>query len=157
MSKVKLGTLVEGDPKAPFLIATTPRCGEGATPFSGLLHFTLDLYLIVLSAKQVFGMTRLGIEPRSPGRLANTLLIRPMNIYVCVYMYIFVCAWVCVYIYIYIYIYIYMYISNVGDFSRGWPEGSFFNSYYTNVFGRVLLLPWIAPLYRWSVLYNAEC
>ena len=26
----------------------------------------------------VFGMTRLGIEPRSPGPLANTLLIRLM-------------------------------------------------------------------------------
>ena len=23
--------------------------------------------------------------------------------------------------------------SKVGDFSRGWPEGSFFNSYYTKV------------------------
>ena len=29
-SKVKLVTLVEGDPKSPFSIATTPRCrGEG--------------------------------------------------------------------------------------------------------------------------------
>ena len=26
--------------------------GEGATPFSGLLHFTLDPYLIMLSVKQ---------------------------------------------------------------------------------------------------------
>ena len=26
--------------------------GEGATPFPGLLHFTLDLYLIMLSVKQ---------------------------------------------------------------------------------------------------------
>ena len=25
-SKVKLATIVEGDPKAPFSIATTPRC-----------------------------------------------------------------------------------------------------------------------------------
>ena len=37
-------TLVEGDPKAPFLIATNR--GEG------LLHFTLDSYLILLSVKQ---------------------------------------------------------------------------------------------------------
>ena len=29
----------------------------------------------------VFGMTRPGIEPRSPGPLANTLLIRPMAQY----------------------------------------------------------------------------
>ena len=29
VSKVKLATIVEGDPKAPFSIATTPRCREG--------------------------------------------------------------------------------------------------------------------------------
>ena len=53
ISKVKLATIVEGDPKAPFSIATTPRCvGEGATPFPGLLHFTLEPYLIMLSVKQ---------------------------------------------------------------------------------------------------------
>ena len=40
-------TLVEGDLKAPFSIATT-----GATPLPGLLHFTLDPYLILLSVKQ---------------------------------------------------------------------------------------------------------
>ena len=28
-SKVKLATIVEGDPKAPFSIATTPRCRGG--------------------------------------------------------------------------------------------------------------------------------
>ena len=48
----KLATLVEGDPKAPFSIATTPRCRGGATPFPGLLHFTLDPYLIMLNVKQ---------------------------------------------------------------------------------------------------------
>ena len=53
ISKIKLATVVEGDPKAPFSIATTPRCrGGGNTPFSGLLHFTLDPYLIMLSVKQ---------------------------------------------------------------------------------------------------------
>ena len=35
--------LVEGNPKAPFSKATTP----------GLLHFTLDSYLIMQSVKQV--------------------------------------------------------------------------------------------------------
>ena len=45
-------TVVEGDPKAPFSIATTPRCREGATPLSGLRHFTLDTYLIMLNVKQ---------------------------------------------------------------------------------------------------------
>ena len=41
-----------GDQKAPFSIATTPRCREGATPFPGLLHFTLGTYLKLLSVKQ---------------------------------------------------------------------------------------------------------
>ena len=44
VSKVKLATVVEGDPKAPFSI--------GATPSSRLLHFTLDTYLIMLSVEQ---------------------------------------------------------------------------------------------------------
>ena len=36
ISKVKLAIAVEGDPKAPFAIATTQRCREGgATPFPG--------------------------------------------------------------------------------------------------------------------------
>ena len=32
-SKVKLATIVEGDPKAPFSIATTPSCRGGRYPF----------------------------------------------------------------------------------------------------------------------------
>ena len=46
-----LATVVEGDPKGPFLLATTPRCrvGQGATPSSGLLYITLDPCLIILS------------------------------------------------------------------------------------------------------------
>ena len=48
-------------------------------------------------------------------------------------------------------------ISKVGDHSQGWPETSLFHSYYTKMLGRALLLPWIAPLYPWSVPYNAEC
>ena len=47
---VKLATVVEGNQKTPFSIATTPK--EGTTPFPGLLHFTLDTYLISLSVKQ---------------------------------------------------------------------------------------------------------
>ena len=49
---IKLAILIEGDLKAPFSIAIIPRCREGATPFPGLFHFTLDPYLIILSAKQ---------------------------------------------------------------------------------------------------------
>ena len=80
---VKLATLVEGAPKFPFSIA---RVGEGATPSPGLLLFTLDLYLIMLSVKpggtkyhfRVSGMSRPGIEPRSPEPLANTQTIMPI-------------------------------------------------------------------------------
>ena len=34
VSKVKLSTLLEGDPKSPFLIDTTPRCKAGRNSFS---------------------------------------------------------------------------------------------------------------------------
>ena len=44
--KVKLVTVVVGDQKAPFLIATTQNCSEA------LFHFNLDTYLISLSVKQ---------------------------------------------------------------------------------------------------------
>ena len=40
--KVKLATIVEGNPKAPFSIATTPMCRGGRYSFPGLLYFTLD-------------------------------------------------------------------------------------------------------------------
>ena len=50
--KVKLATLVKGDPKAHFSIATTTRCRGCASPFLGLLYLTLDPYLIMLSVKQ---------------------------------------------------------------------------------------------------------
>ena len=49
---VKLATVVEGNQKAPFSIATTSRCRGGNTPFPGLLLFTLHMYLISLSVKQ---------------------------------------------------------------------------------------------------------
>ena len=51
-SRVKLATIVAGDPKAPFSIAITPRYWGGRYSFPGLLHFTLDPYLIMLSVKQ---------------------------------------------------------------------------------------------------------
>ena len=52
ISKVKLATIVEGNPKAPFSIATTPRCRGGRYSFPGLLYFILDPYLIMPSVKQ---------------------------------------------------------------------------------------------------------
>ena len=42
--KVKLATIAEGDPNAPFSIGVA----EGATSFPELVHFTLDPYLIML-------------------------------------------------------------------------------------------------------------
>ena len=50
--QIKLSILVEGDLRACFSITTTPWCGESATPFPALLHFTLDPYLVMLSVKQ---------------------------------------------------------------------------------------------------------
>ena len=47
-----LATLVESDPKGPFQQLPHQGVREGATPFPGLLHFTLDPYLIMLSDKQ---------------------------------------------------------------------------------------------------------
>ena len=72
--KSKFGDCSWGWPKAPFQLLLHQGVGEGVTPFRGLLHFTLDTYLILLSVKRgdikynfwVFGMTRLGIEPYFP-------------------------------------------------------------------------------------------
>ena len=50
--KVKLVTLVEGDLKAVFSIATTPRCKRGCYSFSWIVPLTLDPYLIMLSVEQ---------------------------------------------------------------------------------------------------------
>ena len=48
--------------------------------------------------------------------------------------------------------------SKVGDRSREWLEGSFFNSYYTErCKGGRYSFSWIAPLYPWYVPYIAEC
>ena len=50
VNEVKLATVVEGDPKAPFSIGVapspTPLCKGDATPYSGLAYFTLDPYLL---------------------------------------------------------------------------------------------------------------
>ena len=63
--------VVQGNLKATFSIATTPKRRGGATPFPGLFHFTLDPYLIMMSINQgdikyhfiSLCMTRPGIEP----------------------------------------------------------------------------------------------
>ena len=43
---------MKGDPKALFSIATTLMCRGGRYSFHGVLHFTIDPYLIMLSVKQ---------------------------------------------------------------------------------------------------------
>ena len=50
--KVKSATVVKGDPKALFTIATTPRCSGGRYTFPWIAPITLDPYLIMLSVKQ---------------------------------------------------------------------------------------------------------
>ena len=52
ISKVKLATVVEGDQKAPFSIATTQGCMGGRYTFPWIAQLTLDPYLIILSVKQ---------------------------------------------------------------------------------------------------------
>ena len=53
MHTYKLVTIVEGDRKAPFSLATTTRyVGVGAIRFPGLIHFTFDPYLIMLIVQQ---------------------------------------------------------------------------------------------------------
>ena len=79
--KKKLATLVEGDPKAPFSITTTPRSwGESySIPWIAPLY----LYLIMLSVKQSTKVPffqslvwpDLGLNSGLP---ANALLIKPM-------------------------------------------------------------------------------
>ena len=50
--KIKSATKVEDDPKAPFSIATKFKYRGGRYSILWLLNFTLDTYIIFLSAKQ---------------------------------------------------------------------------------------------------------
>ena len=62
-----------GNQKAPFSIATTPRCRGGRRSFPGLLHFTFDTYLILLSDNQE-GSSTIQVEgnPKAPFSIATT-------------------------------------------------------------------------------------
>ena len=67
-----LVSVVEGDLKVSFSIATTLRCRGGCYSFPWIAPLTLDLYLIMLSVKQwgiryhffFFCMTRPEIDPQ---------------------------------------------------------------------------------------------
>ena len=85
--KVKLATFVEGDPKAPFSIATTPKCKRWCYSIPWIAP--LDPYLKMMSLKQGgikyhflslwYGSTW-GWTP-SRGSVANALTNRPIYIY----------------------------------------------------------------------------
>ena len=49
---VKLATIVKGDPKAPFSIATTLRCRGGRYSIPWISPLYPDPYHIILSVKQ---------------------------------------------------------------------------------------------------------
>ena len=92
--KVKLATVVKDDQKAPFSIATTPRCRGRVLLISvdcSFLPLIRTLYCWVLSKVvsgtifKVFGMMWPGIEPRSPGPLVNTLPTRSKIYYTKMY------------------------------------------------------------------------
>ena len=102
-STVSLLTVVEGDPKAPFSIATTLRCWGEHFSFPWIAPLTFDQSLIPYSADcwtrrhqvpflKSLVWTQLGIEPQSLRPLANILAILPIYIYIYI-----------IYIYIYIY------------------------------------------------------
>ena len=129
-----MATVVEGDQKAPFSIATTQRCW-------GVLLLSLDcailtlirtLYWWVLSREasstifKVFGMTRPGIELMSPGPLANTLPTRLRS------------------------------RLKLATVVEGKQKTSLSIATTPRSRGRYSFL-WIAPLYPWYVPYIVEC
>ena len=88
--KIKLSLLVEGDPKALFSIATTPKRREGTFsfpwiaplyPWSILYHGECKARWNHVLFFESLGMTRPGIEPLSPGPLANALTTRSIDRY----------------------------------------------------------------------------
>ena len=89
-----MATVVDGDPKAPFSLATSLRCTERRNSFPWIPPFTLVPYLIMLSVKQfriknhfwVLGKIR-------PGFLAHWRTLYPLDlikyhIILCLHIYI---------------------------------------------------------------------
>ena len=50
-------------------LATTPRCREGDTPLSGLFHFTLDPYWVLLDPYLI----KLSVTHEASGPVIRTL------------------------------------------------------------------------------------
>ena len=80
--QVSWPTVVKGNPKVPFSIATTPKGRKGRYSFPSIapqLICTLECWVLSNETSstifKVFGMTRPRIELRSPGLLVNTLLM----------------------------------------------------------------------------------
>ena len=69
--KVKLATIVEGDPKAPFSIATTPRCRGG--------HYSIPIYSYWNKlATLIEGDLNRASTPRCSGGCYSILWIAPL-------------------------------------------------------------------------------
>ena len=49
-----------------------------------------------------------------------------------------------------------IYISKLANNNQKWSEGSLFNSYYNEVYGRTLLLSLYCSTYYWSVPFNTK-
>ena len=77
IEKVRLAIAVEGDPKAPFSIATTPRFRGGCYSWIALLYLwsvpgNAGCKVASSTIFLIFGMCQPGIKPQSPGSLVNT-------------------------------------------------------------------------------------
>ena len=122
-------TLLEGDPKAPFSKATTPRYRRGHYCFPWITPITIDLYCIMLTVKQQgikyhfqslwYDSTRdLTLVSRTTGEHCNHYANKPV-MYIHIY----------IYIYIYIYLYIYIYIQgSLNKFPDFFHIGTFIDS-----------------------------
>ena len=109
-----MATIVEGNLKAPFSIATTVRCRRGSYSFSWIAPLTLDLYHIIMRVKQ-WGIKyhffeslvwlNLGLNPNLLDHWWTLYSVSQwagegVDEYICM----------CVYIYVYIFSFIYIYI-----------------------------------------------
>ena len=75
----KVGDHGRGWSKSTFSIASTPRCRGGRYSIPWIAPFYPWSLPYQVPFFWVFGMTRPGIEPQTPGPLANTQLISPMD------------------------------------------------------------------------------